>query len=589
MRPPFGAALGRIWWVTATSPITSRTHSADASRRLDGKDALMRFPHWIKTVASALLLTASVGPVLAQDGGQLPMFQPAYGTNDPGVLYPQGVPSGYQPYPAISPYQMGNIGWDQTYQDGNGLWMRRMLWQDREWFSSLDVLHSTIKNPGDKHLGSAYVPIDEVSQGLLGDFINTYNEGGTPGTGQGGNQGGGGGSTLPTSRIYVNSRVYPYPFLVPSNAPGNAIVDNARFPLRDLTEFDDFRSAGMKASLGFFNEDGSGWSLNGVWSGQDKQVFHRGFDSINGVEITQEIILSQQGRMLFSRNGAIPLNWGFQTGGTSFDTLGTNKYDLLFHYDVKTSALGADTNFYFPPTIQRQAFKLRPFLGARYLHIDEQFYFRGIDSGFGYTIDGNTVGGGGGGGGGGNNTTSRTYRPDPASLQINYDLFEATLSNNVKTNLAGPQFGFRYDFGEGDEFNVWGQSTVGLLANREDYSQFGNNIGDQQGLLLFSSGIDMLATDARFRSRRSVNHVSPMFEQTFMVEAEILDMIPLVRNLPMLEDTVFRCGYTVTVVGGVARAGESIDWKGFPFFPGIKPGRETWFMQNWNFGLEKRF
>ena len=89
----------------------------------------MRFPHWFKAVASATLLFATAGSVLAQgpggSGSGQPMFQPAYGANDPGVLYPQGVPQGYQPYPAISPY--GNIGFDQTYRDNDGLWFQRIL------------------------------------------------------------------------------------------------------------------------------------------------------------------------------------------------------------------------------------------------------------------------------------------------------------------------------------------------------------------------------------------------------------------------------------------------------------------------------
>ena len=66
-------------------------------------------------------------------------------------------------------------------------------------------------------------------------------------------------------------------------------------------------------------------------------------------------------------------------------------------------------------------------------------------------------------------------------------------------------------------------------------------------------------------------------------------MIPVVRKLPWIDNTVFRVGYTATVVGGVARAGESIDWRGFPRFPSIRPDRSTWWMSRWNFGIEKRF
>ena len=548
----------------------------------------MRFSHWLKTVASALLLSAAAGPVLAQGPGGpgygQPTFQPAYGTNDPGLIYPQGVPQGYQPYPAISPYGMGNVAWDQTFRDDNGLWFERIMNSNREFFSSLDVTYNTIKNPGSRHLGSAYMPLDETSNGLLGFQIPTYSQGGTPGTGTG--TGGGGSSTLPASRAFIDRRVAPYPFLVPNNSPPFALVVNDLFPIRDLSAFDDYRSTGLEGRWGFFNEDGTGMAVSGFWSGPSKQVFHMGQDSINGVTLTQDMILGNDGALLFFRNGAIPLDWGFQLVANVTANLGTTKYDLLFHYDVKTSAIGTDTNFFMTPIVQREAFKLRPLIGGRYMRIDEQFYFRGIDSGFGYDVtDSVTVVGGGGG----QNTTSATYRPDLNTMQANYDLYEATLTNNVQTNLAGPQVGFRYDFGDGDEFKIWGQSILGLMANREDYHQSGNRIGDQQGLLLFSNQIDMLATDARFNSRRSVNHVSPLFEQTIMAEMQILDMIPIVRKMPGIEDTVFRLGYTATVVGEVARAGESIDWRGFPQFPSIRPGRETWWMSKWTFGVEKRF
>ena len=168
-------------------------------------------------------------------------------------------------------------------------------------------------------------------------------------------------------------------------------------------------------------------------------------------------------------------------------------------------------------------------------------------------------------------------------------MVDATLNNSVQSNLAGPQVGLRYDFGSGDGFKIWGQSVVGLMGNQENYRQSGNNIGDEMGLLLFGNGLDMLATDARFSSKRTVSHVSPLFEQTFMAEMKILEMIPLVRKLPGIDNTVFRVGYTATVVGNVAQAGESIDWRGFPDFPSISPSRETWWMSRWNFGIEKRF
>ncbi|RLS55478.1 MAG: hypothetical protein DWH91_09160 [Planctomycetota bacterium] len=556
-------------------------------RRLDGKDALMRFPHWLKTVASAMLLTAVTGSAMAQEYGAAGpgQFQPAFGTNHPAAMYPQGLPAGYQPYPAVSPYNMGNVAWDQTFQDTNGLWVRRMLHSNRDYFGSIDVVYNEIKRPGNRHLGSAYMPIDALTQTVAGTPLNSYNQGGVAGSGQGGNAGGSIGTTN-DANLYVSRLVMPFPILLTGTATENVELRGDVFPIRDLTAFGDFRTVGLNADWGFFNEDGTGFGIGMYWTGMDKQLFQMGQDTYNGVPLTQDIITAYDGRMLFTRNGAIPLDWGLQYSDNDLiGNLGTNKYDVLFSYYVKTYSIGADANYYMNPIVHRDSVKVRPFVGGRYMHINEQFNFRGIDSGFGYTIDLQT----GGGGGGGQNTQSNTFRPEAGSIDLNYDMFEATLTNNVRTDLAGGQVGLRYDFGEGDEFHLWGQTVVGLLANHEEYRQYGNNIGDQQGLLLYGNGLDMLAVDARFNNSRSLTHISPMLEQTIMAEMEILDHIPIVRNLPFIDNTVFRLGYTLTMVGEVARAGESIDWRGFPNFPSIRPGRETWWMTQWNLGVEKRF
>lgn len=136
---------------------------------------------------------------------------------------------------------------------------------------------------------------------------------------------------------------------------------------------------------------------------------------------------------------------------------------------------------------------------------------------------------------------------------------------------------------------MWGQSILGVMANNENYSLSGNNIGDERGLISSGSGIDMLTSDATFASKYNTTHVSPLFEQTINAEMKVLDMLPVIRNLPGIDNTVFKVGYTITVVGGVARAGNSIDWAGYPYFPSIDPDRQTWWTSRWNFGIEHRF
>ena len=537
----------------------------------------MRFSHWLKTVASALLLSAAAGPALAQGPGGpgygQTTFQPAYGSNDPGVLYPQGVPQGYQPYPAISPYGMGNVAWDQTFRDDNGLWFERMLHTNREFFGSLDVTSNTIKKPGSRELGSAHIPFDPATGGLLGYTIPTYGQGATPtsagfpilGSGVFGGQ------------VVLDPRVIPYP--IGGSAPFFFLnqINKDVFPIRGLSEFGNYKSAGLQGRWGFLNEDGSGLAIQGFWTGQDQQSFTMGQDSINGIPITKAIIAANP-NLLFTRNGAIPLDWGFRFTDPAqgiTGNLGTAKYDLLFHMDTQTSVAGGDVNFYLPLVMQREGLKVRPMIGGRYMMIDDQFNFRGIDSGFDYNILLGIL-------------IPNTYRPAGGVTDI-YELVDARLSSSVQTQLAGPQVGLRYDLGGGEKFKLWGQTQVGLMGNREQYRLSGNNIGDQASLLLFGNGVDMLASDARFQSTRTVSHVSPLFEQTITAEMRILEMIPVVRKLPWIDNTVFRVGYTATVVGDVARSGDSIDWRGFPRFPSIKPNRDTWWMSRWNFGIEKRF
>lgn len=555
----------------------------------------MRFSHWLKTLTSAAVLSASAESVMAQNPGYpgtgQPTFQPPYTTNDPGVLYPQGVPQGYNPYPAISPFGNGAVAWDQTFQDTDGLWYERILNHNREYFGEIGITFNTTKNPGSKEFGSPHIPFDETSGSLAGYVIPTYGQGAIPG--EGASTGTTTGTTIgtPISSTIVDPRVIPYPLFQPTNT---FVMDNALFPIRGMSEFGNYNSVGLQGSWGFFNEDGSGFSIGGFWTGKDTQNFTMGTDTINGVKITQTIIESTDGTLIFTRNGALPLNWGaFVTSvpGDNFSVgLGTAKYDLMYHFDTSTSVIGADSNIYFTPMIRRSAMKLRTFVGGRYMMVDNQFNMKGVDSGFAYTVaSGGGTGGGTGSGSGSTTGGGHTFRPDAGSLVALYDMYEATVHQSVQSQLAGPQLGIRYDFGNGDAFRMWGQSILGVMANNENYSLSGNNIGDERGLISSGSGIDMLTSDATFASKYNTTHVSPLFEQTINAEMKILNMIPVIRNLPGIDDTVFKVGYTITVVGGVAQAGNSINWAGYPYFPSIDPDRQTWWTSRWNFGIERRF
>src|SRR5690606_16400103 len=67
-------------------------------------------------------------------------FQPAYGSQDPGALWPPGVPpQTYHPYPQISPYYSPNVSRTTNY-NRDGLWFREMLHRDRDYFMTLEYL-----------------------------------------------------------------------------------------------------------------------------------------------------------------------------------------------------------------------------------------------------------------------------------------------------------------------------------------------------------------------------------------------------------------------------------------------------------------
>src|SRR5690606_29729898 len=75
---------------------------------------------------------------------------------------------------------------------------------------------------------------------------------------------------------------------------------------------------------------------------------------------------------------------------------------------------------------------------------------------------------GGGGAGGGAATGGRFI--------IISSPIHSHLTNVVRTHLAGPEIGLRYDLG-GRAFSIWGHTKFGLMMNHEKIDLDGNNIG----------------------------------------------------------------------------------------------------------------
>lgn len=538
-------------------------------------------------------------------------FQPAYSNNNPANIWPPQTPPSYQPYPAISPYFPPNVSRDSTYND-RGLWFRELLHRKRDYNFSLEYLFTHYRGPGNHTIGENPLPVRLTDNSLQGFILDNYGLGGPatfgPSAGLSAEQ-----------RVIVGPGVLPYPaiFEAADDDARTLQVDSRAFPVRTLGLFSNqIEADGIRARWGVNNEDGTGLMLTGWYGGLGEERFQLGRDHWNGVPITQDLILANtpdNGFVpVFPRNGVVPLEFPQNSagtiandqgiGGNPFEITGlSQKFDVLFQADVETRAFGSTLNLYHEPIWKRKWVTVRPTLGARYVYVDDRFRFRGIDSGLQYTVD--DVGGGGGGGGaggGGGGTGVPTYRPTAASVHVPTDIndvpidlfFEAILRSDVHSHMAGPEAGFRYDFGQSENFALWGQTTFALLANHERVKITGNNIGDPLDYFLLTqattgTGVNFTDpdVDASFEDTNSHTHASPMFEQTINMEANLLKYVPVINQVHFLEQAQFQAGFTWTVIGRMARAGDSIKWKAFPDTPFVNIDYRTWSMYSWNFGL----
>jgi hypothetical protein len=182
-----------------------------------------------------------------------------------------------------------------------------------------------------------------------------------------------------------------------------------------------------------------------------------------------------------------------------------------------------------------------------------------------------------------------------------YPLFESILNSTVTSHLAGPEYGFRGDLGKGGNFAVWWQGSLGLMVNHERLKLQGNNIGtayifhsnigdpvvdvDSSGAGLLDPRYDMFANDTSFDDTDTHTHVSPTVSLGLNAEVGIFDTIPGLRRLSLFEDAKLNVGYNVLLVGMMARAADSVRWRGFPEFPTNNVSYDTWQVRQLSIGL----
>lgn len=518
-----------------------------------------------------------------------PVFQPAFGYQDPGVLYPQGIPQDFNPDPAISPHLGPNLLRDSTFSR-DGLWFRELLQRDREFYSSIEYIYTNYDTPGGGVVGSNPAPIDRPfntgpANGLGFNTVRpiTFNLANPPTV------------AGELSQLLVGPGVFPFVFLqddIPGFV-GTAILNTAAWPIRTVSELGHPDAPGIRGRWGYFNSDGSGIGLEGWWASKGYNQFQVGDGKINGIKITDDFVLVNGQQILFAKVGALPLAENSGTIDTFFPGVGftgwTQKYDILWHIDSSMTSIGGNLNFYLESIYRRPSMRLTPYVGARYMHLKETFGFHGIDSGWHYDVD--------------DDTGDSTFRPDnfaTDAVQL-YPLFDSQLEALVQTNMAGPEIGMRLDLGGGKRFKVWSQASLGLMAAHEEVQVRGVNIGnphifgfEDPATLTGDPGqfgnldpdLNIFANDTTFNESESHTNVSPVLQWGINCETSLRGVLPFAKQLAIFGEPKLTTGFNVIFIPSLARAADSIDWRGFPEHPRSSVQHSEYTMRQMSVGLE---
>ncbi len=288
--------------------------------------------------------------------------------------------------------------------------------------------------------------------------------------------------------------------------------------------------------------------------------------------------------------------------------------DFSIRQSVQTWAAGGQLET--APIEERHGITFRGLIGGRYMQVNEGFFFRGIDSGLVYSIsddpqavdrvdnDGDffvddieEAGGGG----------------DYESFNLSNELLiRAFVNSLVQSDLAGPELGVSYDLGKRAGISLVGSTRVGAMINRERVRLAGDNIGsfaatqdnDSDGdefaidpvtgnqilrALFDTSTSNGQLTQNAFTDARNTTHVSPLFEQSFTARIPLFGHVPVLRDMPVLENATFQAGYTFLWIGEVAEPQSSIVWQSNPragIFPTLNVRRDSFYQHTFRLGID---
>lgn len=562
----------------------------------------MRTPHWLTPLAICFLVALSGAHAMAQYPGM------------PGHtgIHTQGMPPGaYNPYPRISPFEQA---YSRTYNRG-GTWFNdsrgAAVVTNRNWFMNVDFIKSEVRSltglVGDPNSQSYYdliytTLVANESQQYADDFgffnyfdaVNARAISDLTSTG------------LRISGGFLNQNASGFEFDVSWNRESNAKY-NARQTL-ESGRYDAETQRRLGRGPGF--EDNSRLFrryrderevLEALLTGPD--FFLTDIFPLDPIEVFEANLLNLNG---------LPLDNG-SFGGV------TQPYDMDYILTHSHQSFGTNFGYLMTPILEG-GLTVRPYIGGRYLYIQEGFGFDGVDSNTLYDGDNNLV-----------ITADYKLHSHPDGVdddgdfiidnagfdetnaavvvfnQLQGEFIRSFLKTEVTTHLAGPEIALRYDLGDpiGRGFSLSGKTKVGLMVNHENIEMRGDNIGaimrfDPLVVAADTGNVhteifditDEDPTPNAFSDSKQTTHASPLFEQSFNAELPIFDRVPGLNRVRQLQGARFRVGYSWLYIGEVASPNQSILWQANPqagIFPKIRLKRDEYSISTVNFGIDWAF
>lgn len=575
----------------------------------------MRKRHWLAGLLSGWLSVIG-GQALAQP----PQIDPGYvGSPDMSGMLPAPYGANYGSYPMtysrgaafppeatawpnVSPYMGPAV--DQTANE-NGMWFRDIINGNRKYYFTSEALlgYTSIPNAtvGAPNVNVINLPAYILPIGSLQNNTSQFQQT-APGTSNlntpdrqlSGSTGTTGGSTNGTTGTTGTS------------TPVFATQTTGEIP-------NDLVTGGIRGTWGWWNADESGFQASGFMLNQVHSTLDiadpNGFDPNFFLATSNATNNTNLQQFLLNELHAIA---GIPLGGADTDQNGlpgvVQPFDMYYILVYQSQVGGANADYIASALFKRDAIKVRPVVGGRYLTVREKFMFEGADTGLGYQINSPGSGGTGGTGTGttgttGTGTTGTTagyLSPVAGSLEGTSGLaffspMYSALTSTTTTQLAGPEAGLRFDVGK-ENFNIVATSKLGLLINYTSRTLNGYNIGDayypKTNGTLTDPTVMPRATPTNgvpnntFASTYSTTTFSPMFEQSVLLKAKLFQYTPVLNRSSIFSNAEFQLGYTAIFVGGVARAGSDINWQAYPVNPSLTSYKNTFFTSNYSLGVQ---